>query len=120
MNYSIFVVKIIKKPEQSFFEDDTALTEVWVKFPQFLNQNYVDTFKISAWGNLAYDLNKFYKIGDYLLIEGFLSLKENYLLTYNVKNEKQIEFTVTKLYPFILNNLKNKDSEFKNLKQLPF
>ena len=40
MNYSIFIVKLVNNPEQSFFEDDTALTEVWVQFPQFLNQNY--------------------------------------------------------------------------------
>jgi len=120
MNYSIFIVKIIKTPEQSFFEDDTALTEAWVKFPQFLNQNYIDVFKISAWGNLAYDLNKFYKIDDYVLIEGFLSLKENYQQNYIHKNEKYIEFTVNKLYPFILNEFKNEYFKFKNNKQLPF
>lgn len=120
MNYSIFIVKLVNNPEQSFFEDDTALTEVWVQFPQFLNQNYIDTFKISAWGNLAYDLNKFYKFNDYVLIEGFLSLKENYQQTYHIKNEKHIEFTVVKLYPFILNNFKNENFNLKNPKPLPF
>tara|TARA_B110000967_G_scaffold1698_1_gene1789 strand:- start:22295 stop:22654 length:360 start_codon:yes stop_codon:yes gene_type:complete len=119
MNYSIFIIKIIKSPEQSFFEDDTALTEAWVQFPQFLNQNYCDTFKLSAWGNLAYDLNKFYNVNDYLIIEGFLSLKENYQQNYVIKNEKQIEFTALKLYPFILNN-RGVKWKFKNTTQLPF
>ena len=31
MNYSIFIVKIIQNPEQSFFEDDTSVTEVLIQ-----------------------------------------------------------------------------------------
>ena len=34
MNYVSFIVKIIQPPEQSFFEDDTSVTELFVKFPQ--------------------------------------------------------------------------------------
>ena len=32
MNYNFFLVKIISKPEQSFFKEKKALTEVTVKY----------------------------------------------------------------------------------------
>jgi len=34
MNYSVFVVKIIKNPEQSFFKDGTSVTEFPVQLSQ--------------------------------------------------------------------------------------
>jgi len=122
MNYSIFIVKIIKSPEQSFFEDDTSVTEVLVQFPQFLNKNYSDIFQISVWGSLAHDVAQYYKLNDYLIIEGSLSLRENHSDTFRIKKDKQLEFTVLKLYPFLLNN-KNIMSSQKssiNSKDIPF
>jgi|TARA_B110000444_G_C18844636_1_gene601108 single-stranded DNA-binding protein len=122
MNYSIFIVKIIQNPEQSFFEDDTSVTEVLVQFPQFLNKNYLDIFQISVWGNLAHDVAQYYKINDYLIIEGSLSLRENHSTNFGTKKDKEIEFTVSKLYPFLLKNKKSTDISNLNLKQtdLPF
>ena len=122
MNYSIFIVKIIQNPEQSFFEDDTSVTEVLVQFPQFLNKNYSDMFKISVWGNLAHDVAQYYKIGDYLSIEGSLSLRVNHSTNFGTKKDKQLEFTVAKLYPFLLNNKKFNQSEKFDLNSpnLPF
>jgi single-stranded DNA-binding protein len=119
MNYSIFIVKIIKSPEQSFFEDDTSVTEVSVQFPQFLNKNYADVFKISVWGSLAHDVAQYYKTNDYLIIEGSLSLRENNLDTFRTKKDKELEFTVSKLYPFLLNNKLQNDLT-PNFKDIPF
>lgn len=122
MNYSIFIVKIIQKPQQSFFEDDTSVTEVLVQFPHYLNKNYLNTFQISVWGNLAYDLMQYYKINDYLIIEGFFSLRDNNLDNFNIKKDKQLEFTVSKLYPFLLQNqnLIKSDNISLNQNDVPF
>ena len=122
MNYSIFIVKIIQSPEQSFFEDDTSVTEVLVKFPQFLNRNFSDIFQISVWGNLAHDVAKYYDVNDYLIIEGYISLRDNHSDNFGTKKDKQLEFTVAKLYPFLLNNKKFNQSEKFDLNSpnLPF
>ena len=118
MNYSVFIIKVIQSPEQSFFEDETTVTEMLIKFPQFLNKNYSDIFQISVWGALANDAAQYYNINDYLIVEGHLSLRENPLDNLSIKKDKQIEFTVTKLYPFLLNNQNFNNS--KDQQELPF
>ena len=122
MNYSIFIVKIIKTPQQSFFEDDTSVTEISVQFPQFLNKNYSDIFQISVWGSLAHDAAQYYKVNDYLIVEGSLSLRENHSETFRTKKDKQLELTVSKLYPFLLNTDKkiNLNNINQNLSDIPF
>ena len=39
MNYSTFIVKILKKPEKSYFDNNICMAEVPVKFYQFQNSN---------------------------------------------------------------------------------
>ena len=46
------------------------------------------------WGNLGQDVIKYYKINDYLLIEGFISLRKK-----RFDNNQQIKISVTKIYP---------------------
>ena len=122
MNYGIFFVKILRPPEQSFFEDDTSLTEVWVQFSRctYSKKTYYGNFKISAWGDIAYDLSKFYNVNDYLMIEGVLSFTPNYANNYYRKNDKQINFTVRKLFPVFLKNFNNENLKFNKKTPLPF
>jgi len=78
MNHSILIVKIVASPEQSFLKDGIAVTEIQVKFAPIkpkLNSN--DVFTISIWGNLSYDIIKHYSINDYIVIEGYISLRDN-------------------------------------------
>jgi len=101
MNYSTFIVKIIKKPVQSFFKNNISLTELVVQFPQIRNKNCKNTFQVSVWGNLSYDIIKYYQQNDYLVIEGYISLRnknEN-------KNNKEIEISVFKIYPLLVKNI---------------
>ena len=50
------------------------------------------------WGKLSQDIANYYKIGDYIIIEGYLSLRDKKMLT----NSKKVEITVVKVYPFLL------------------
>jgi len=122
MNYSTFIVKFITSPEQSFFEDDTSVTEVLVQFAENTNETYVDTFQISVWGSLAYDVKKYYKINDYLIIEGYLSFSENYSESLINDIDNEIEFTVNKIYPFVLksDSIDYLDGAEKKTYGLPF
>ena len=102
MNYVIFAVKIIKNSGQSFFADGTALTELIVQLPQVRKNNVKVILKISIWGKLSYDIAKYYQPNDYLIIEGYISIRN--LNTDRVIDllNKQVEISVFKLYPLRL------------------
>jgi hypothetical protein len=108
MNYVSFIVKIIQPPEQSFFEDDTSVTELFVKFPQTGSKNFFETIHLSFWGNLAYEIVEYYQVNDYILIEGYISLRENFSGNVISTNDKEIEISVFKVFPFILGNNNSK------------
>jgi len=95
------MIKIIEKPEQSFFDNDISVTEMIAKFYQFRDNSY-NICKISIWGNLSYDVMQYYQINDYLIVEGYISRRNSSFEKYNITTE--IEISVFKIYPFALNN----------------
>ncbi len=102
MNYTSFIVKIVGKPEQSFFHDDTSVTEMLVKFSSVRNIKTTDIFQIAIWGTLAHDVIKYYKINDYIIIEGYISLRTNNYDDFSSLLNKQVEISVSKIYPLFL------------------
>ena len=102
MNYGIFAVKVIKNSGQSFFSDGTSLTELTVQLPQLRKNNIKVIFQVSIWGKLSYDIAKYYQPDDYIIIEGYISIRN--IDTDCIVNlvDKQIEISVFKLYPLLL------------------
>ena len=99
MNYSNFIVRILKSPKQSLLKKNILLTELNVQFPSLRNPNHLNTIDLLIWGNLGKDIIKYYQTNDYILVEGFISFhKEKFT------NNKQIKVSVFKIYPL------NKDS----------
>ena len=96
MNYSNFIVKVLKKPKQKFLKKKIMLTELHVQFPstRIKNKNGLSTMDLLIWGNLGQDVLKYYKINDYLLVEGFISLRKKRFNT-----NQQIKISVSKIYP---------------------
>ena len=105
MNYVNFIVKIIRKPEQSFFENDICITEILVKLCQIKKNKLEIPVQLSIWGNLGYDIMQYYQINDYIIIEGYLSLRESSYYSSTIPMNKQIEVSVFKIYPFSLKNI---------------
>ena len=102
MNYAIFAVKVIQNSGQSFFADGTSLTELIVQLPQVRKNNIKIIIKVSIWGKLSYDVAKYYQPDDYIIIEGYISIRNiNTNRAINSLN-KQIEISVFKLYPLLL------------------
>ena len=97
MNYIGGIAKILEMPKQSFLDNDIIITKVRVQLPQLRNTQVV---KLTFWGNLASDVNNFYKTNDYVIIEGYISYKNEL----QSRVPKQIEITVLKIYPFLLNS----------------
>ena len=81
--------------------NNIIITKVRVQLPQLRNTQVV---KLTFWGNLARDINDFYKTNDYVIIEGYISCKNELQLNLNSQVSKQIEITVLKVYPFLLNS----------------
>ena len=102
MNYAIFTVKVIKNSGQSYFDDGTSLTELTVQLPQVRKNHTKIILQISVWGKLSYDVAKYYKPEDYIVIEGYISVRN--INTDRVINllDKQVEISVFKLYPLLL------------------
>ena len=102
MNYSILAVKVIKNSGQSFFADGTSLTELTVQLPQVRKTNIKVILNVSVWGKLSYDVAKNYKPNDYIIMEGYISIRN--INTDRVVNllGKQVEVSVFKLYPLLL------------------
>ena len=102
MNYSILAVKVIKNSGQSFFADGTSLTELIVQLPQVRKNNIKVILNVSVWGKLSYDVAKYYQPDDYIIMEGYISIRN--INTDRVLNllGKQVDISVFKLYPLLL------------------
>ena len=102
MNYVTLAVKVVKNSGQSFFADGTSLTELTVLLPQARKNNTKIILQVSIWGKLSYDVAKYYQSEDYIVIEGYISIRN--INTYSLVNllDKQIEISVFKLYPLLL------------------
>ena len=102
MNYSNFIVKVLKKPKQRFLKKNILLTELHVQFPSTRkkNKNNLNKMDLLIWGNLGEDIIKYYKINDYILVEGFISLHKR-----KINNNQEIKVSVSKIYPLNKNNL---------------
>lgn len=95
------VVKVLEKPKQKIINNNTYITRFRVQFPQVRKNSLV---YLTFWGNLARDVAKYYKINDYLLIEGYLSVNSKQTLNFPRKLSKTIEIKVLKVYPFLLSS----------------
>jgi len=102
MNYNIFTVKIVKNCGQSFFTDGTSLTELVVQLPQIRKNNVKTILQLSVWGNLSYDVAKYYQADDYIIIEGYISIRNINVDQTSNSIDKQVEISVFKVYPLLL------------------
>ena len=96
-NYISATVKILENPIETTFNKNIPITEFRVQLPQIRNNIIVN---LIFWGKLSKDIANYYKINDYIIIEGYLSLRNKKKL----ENSKTVEITVLKVYPFLLSD----------------
>ena len=107
-NYISGIVKILETPVQKVFKNNTPVTKFRVQFPQVRNKTIIE---LVFWGNLGRDIGNYYQINDYILIEGYLSLRDQKSKNLTIKNKKKIEITVLKVYPFLLSQNRNNSKD---------
>lgn len=95
------IVKILESPKTKIIKNKISITKFRAQLPQIRQTRVVD---IVIWGNLANDIAKYYKIDDYILVEGYLSLRKTSEPKSNRKILKRARFTVLKAYPFLLSS----------------
>jgi len=98
-NYISGIVKILENPVKEVSKNNVPLTKFRVQFPQ-IRKNIV--VSLVFWGNLGDDVINYYQINDYILIEGYLSLRDKPITNARIKNSKKVQITVLKVYPFLL------------------
>jgi single-stranded DNA-binding protein len=91
-NYIGSIVKIVETPKQRILTNNISMTRFRVQLPQIRKNKIVN---LVVWGNLANEVVNYYKINDYILIEGYLALNKKQVLP-------RVEITVLKVYPFLL------------------
>ena len=94
-NYISGIVKILESPTQTVFNNNIPITRFRVQLPQVRNNIIIN---LVFWGKLSQDVANYYEIDDYIIIEGYLSLRDKK----TIKNSKKVEITVLKVYPFLL------------------
>jgi len=98
-NYFSGIVKILETPKQSYTNKQTPLTQFRVEIPQ---KRKSTLGSLLVWGPLGHDIKKFYKVDDYILIEGYSSIRPKATETGRPNNIKQVFITVLRVYPVLL------------------
>lgn len=105
MNYVSLIVKIIEEPKQQFlgYKQYLTVTKLTGKYTARRNKNYINIIKIKAWGKLAYQVKEYYNVNDYILVEGFISIKKE---EENANSPLIVEITAKRVFPFLMESIK--------------
>jgi single-stranded DNA-binding protein len=93
INYFGGIVKVLEDPIPKLVASNMTRTDCRVQLSQVRTNQIA---RLVFWGNLARDVVDYYKSNDYLLVEGYIKLSKHLNLT-------QVEITVSKVYPLLLN-----------------
>lgn len=95
MNDGIFVIKVLKEPTNLVYKEYEAI-EIKVQFPVLRQKDSRSELTLLIWGDYRKDFLRYYKVQDYLIVEGTVTFK-GYK---NAENEAKV--IVKKVYPFFL------------------
>ena len=99
-NYFSTIVKILENPKKTASQKNTSISRFRAELPQIRKNKVIH---LVFWGNLANHVSTYYQTNDYLIIEGYLSIRHNNSNDLLKKNFQKIEVAVLKIYPFFLN-----------------
>ena len=96
------IVKILEPPRSYSFNQKARLTKVRVELPQKRKNKKNAIVCLLIWGNLGRQVQNFYTTNDYVLIEGYPSLRSKKNGNPRLKESKRLFITVGKIYPILL------------------
>ena len=101
-SYFSGIVKILENPRQKIFKNKIITTECRALIPQSRKNKSPKVILLSFWGTLARDITNYYQMDDYILIEGYVSIKINKSKNSRISNSKKVLITILKFYPISL------------------
>jgi len=97
MNHAIFLVKIIKGPVHLTYNSHETI-ELETQFAGINYKSLKNKLLLTLWGDHRDDFLKYYKVHDYLVIEGILTNKGYD----NNKSNFNLKIIAKRVYPFFL------------------
>jgi len=98
-NYFSSIVKVLEHPKEYYSNRQIPLTKFRVEIPQKRKSTIAS---LLAWGSLGHDMKNFYQVNDYILIEGYSSIRPKSSQPGCSNNIKQVFITVIRVYPILL------------------
>lgn len=95
-NYLGTIVKILEKPIQTIINDKVLKTECRAQLAQVRNTRIIN---LVFWGNLSNDSVNSYQVNDYIMIEGYVSIRQMKSKKLLKRNLKKIEIAILKSFP---------------------
>jgi hypothetical protein len=103
MNSIGAIVKILEPPKQKVI-NKILVIKFRAQLPQVRKTRKSRIVRVVICGKLASSFLNYYKVNDSILIEGYVSLRDNKkTLNRNKKPLKNVTISVLKVYPFQLN-----------------
>lgn len=95
MNHGIFIIKVMERPLDIIYKDHSIL-KIGVCFAKQYKKPFRNEMNLILWGTFKDDFLNFYKVKDYLLIEGMITSQ-------GYRNEKEeVNLVAKRVYPFLL------------------
>jgi len=102
INYMGATVRILEIPTIKLTKTETPYTKFRVQLSRLRVKRRSNTIlTVLAWGRFAQDIVKYYRINDYVFIEGYLSNRR--LSSQNQTSKEFIQVTLFKIFPIFLN-----------------
>ena len=96
MNYVNCIIQILEIPPIQFCKNNVPTLKFRIRLPLIKNNILSNTIiEGIVWGTLVSDIRNYYRINDYVLAEGYISIVFN-----KQSNKRLLIFNILKLYPF--------------------
>ena len=93
MNYTNIIGKVVTVPIKELFDDNIIISAIFMELPQISSINFSQSLRVAIWDNSEKSISKIFKVGDYFLVDGYVTLRED-----EIKFEGEIdpyfEFTI--------------------------
>ena len=100
MNYIESIVKILESPKYKKVNKDNNTIELLTQLPKTRNGSQI--IKLVFQNNLTYDIINYYEKNDYIMVEGYLSIRLDTNLPLPKQKLKKAEIIVSRVYPFLI------------------
>ena len=103
-NYFSGIVKVLETPKVYFVNKTTPVTTFRVEVSQNRKNKLIS---LTCWGKLGSEVKNFYTVNDYVLIEGYISIRDKKGQILDKRASKQTLVTVLKIAPILLNPIRS-------------